>query len=65
MLSTQFRTIIIVMLKENSKAILGKALKDYEIQDFLNLYEEQIEALIFKTKHKLEVAVNQYLEAMK
>ena len=65
MLSSQLRHILTVTLKNNAESIIGRELKDYEIVNFYNLHEEQLEIIFHKTKHELQMFINEFLESMK
>lgn len=65
MISSQFRQLILLLLQENGKQILGRPLKEYEILHFMNLHEEKLQAIIQQTKHRLEISINTYLESLR
>ena len=65
MLSSQFRQVLITIIRENAKNILGRELKDWEVQHFLNQYEEKLNIIIQRSKHNMELLINEHLESLK
>lgn len=65
MLLSQFKQILTITLMENSKQILGRELKPFEIAHFYNLHEEKLTRIMHKAKHDMEMYVNEYLEDIK
>ena len=65
MLSSQFRQVLLQLIKDNAKSITQRPLKPYEINHFFNLKEDKLNIIIQKAKHDLERIVNEYLEDIK